>query len=581
MQGEKTTEIDGLRILARYDGPSSLRGGYFPADVVLHNTRSEPVTVSMEVEQSWGLMDSVQRTVDLDAGERLEFELLLRALHSRSNQYKFTFDALGEEAVLRGVGPSEYSHNHSQWVVLYASGRGVAPGFEESWVEEWNVHSHSAAHANAKKYYVTCRDFDRLSASWQAYTCVDTILLDLSDGDPSPEVLSAILAWCRSGGRLFVFGASLQDLRQSAEFQSIIDPRFQMPVVIESDPTMDHGLDVYHYGFGTVTLSEALTSEGQEAERMATIRSTVQASTLANFPLSWNRKGLTTQSGQTKAQRTLEAFQSLKLQALILLMIGFSLIMGPINFLWVKRLRRPMMLLITVPCIALIASISLLLYGVISQGLDIKAITKTWTLLDQSSGQGTTVEVRSVFAGSSAGEGMRPLSRTLVYPAARYWSARRGSYLFTQRLDDGLLLGGGYFPVREPMDQMIVSDRNVRLRLEVQVQAAGVVVENALGARVEDLLLRTVGGDYYSLGSPVNEGGIATLTSTGAFAVSNGWSDELSWFWGEGTQGLVPGSYIAILEESSFSDDCGIAVNEISGHHVLLGLFDSENGGQR
>lgn len=584
--GEQSGDIEGILCTVRYNWPEYVNQGYFPVEVELHNTNDQEVSISMEAEQSWGAEDLVRRDVKLGADERFSFEMLLRARHRGQNQYRVTFEALGEEMRISSIGGGGYARGGYERTTLYASAEKVLAGVDGEkgrWTEEWTAGSQSLKHTPGHgRSVLGAVTFDELSTSWQAYSCLDSVVLDYSRGQPSPEVLSAILDWARSGGKLIVAGITRQQLVRMQTFEALLEERFKLLPEKDHDRLVAHGLQSYRCGFGVLLVQSEMVEGLEIMEGAKTGDSVAHTADSVIFPVSWMRNSFGRYSRMQDAMGTLGKFDTLQLRALMFLMIAFALLMGPVNFIWVKRMRKPMMILVTVPTIALAASLSLLLYGILAQGLDIKSMTSTWAVLDQRSGHGTTVETRHVFAGSAPGDGMRPQENTMVYPERKFWTGgHRQRYRFVQDLDDGRLLGGDFFPTREPVGQMIISNRDIRLRLDVKAVGDQVVVSNALGARVEGLLLRDEEGDYHHLDRPVQQGEEVTLQAGGSSAKSVEWSEDMRWFWGEGATRLVPGTYIARLDRSSTADDCGIEVNVLEGSHVVLGILDSSQGDPR
>lgn len=575
-RGEQSGEVEGVRCTVRYSWPDNLARGYFPVEVEVLNTNAEDVTVVITAEQHWAEEDFISRRVTLAAGERFPFEMLLRARTRGQNQYGVTFEALGSESRISGLGPSQYPHGSYQRTVLYVSQDEVEAGINDSLTAEWSeAYKKSGSSTGPSQLTVTCVTFDELSPSWQAYTSLDSVVLDLGRGELGPERLAAILGWVRGGGKLIVVGIARAELRRHPDFAPLLEERFKTDPESEEPGFSDFELEAYRHGFGAIVIQRASPDDELVMRGAPDGDSPAFAADATVFPVAWTRGSFSRASRLSSALHSLGSFDNLPLRALMLLMIGFAILMGPVNFLWVKRMRKPMMILVTVPIIAFAASVSLFLYGVLAQGLDVKSITKTWAIIDQRTGQGTTIEARNVFAGSALGEGMRPAESTLVYPEERYWrGSYRNEHLFRQDLDDGRLLSGDFFPIRVPVGQMIVSNRTVRLRLDTRLEGDRIVVSNALGSDVEELLLRTPDGEYHHLDKDLSQGEVATLVPGGSSAKSVEWSDQLAWFWGAGTTRLLPGTFLARLDSSPSADDCGIEVSEVEGEHVLLGILD-------
>ena len=99
-----------------------------------------------------------------------------------------------------------------------------------------------------------------------------------------------------------------------------------------------------------------------------------------------------------------------------MLLVAFAVLIGPVNLVFLKRIRRPALLLVTIPLLSAAASVGLLLYGIFYQGLDTKAARQSLTVLDQRSHHADTIERRKLFVGLSPGRGLRPGAATAVVP---------------------------------------------------------------------------------------------------------------------------------------------------------------------
>ncbi|MCA8979394.1 MAG: hypothetical protein KDC14_05170, partial [Planctomycetes bacterium] len=478
--------------------------------------------------------------------------------------YAVTFEVNGESQYF-AVGPSEWSGGF-EVPVLFASRSPVEAGAVERWASTWTGRGSGDFHFAAVR-------FPQLSKQWAAYTRYEWVVLSLEQGLPDAAALDAIFAWVRTGGRLLVIApdprAALESRPQDTKWLS---PDY---AVRESQPER---CAAYHCGYGTITLFSA---QGWGFEEMESVDG-YQPAALSAVDY-WSGRSWTpgsdshAQSGMESVTPLLGGFGELPLRGLMVLLVVFALVMGPVNFWWVKRSRKPMLLLVTLPGISVVTSICLVLFGVFSQGLDLKVSTRSFTFLDQSAHQATTAEVRRIFAGSSPGAGMRPEAGTTVFPDVGSWSSDfRGTNLFTQDLTDGRLLGGDYLPVREPVVQLILSDRPTRLRLDVTERAGEVEVANAFDGPIERLLLRDSSGAFHQLNGALAAGESRRLVGGASVRDEFDWSVVMRDFWdtrGAGAPELPAGAYLAVLQTADLRDDCGVEVNEVSAQHVVFGVY--------
>lgn len=577
----RSGEVDktGLSYEVVYNWPSELRRGWYPVNVMLTNGNAEPLGVRIEAETRWANEDLITKRLTLAPGQTSNIELLLRARDNGANQYTVTLEAGGEDVSIRDCGPTNSSGGNSRDVLFVASEQAPA-GSQESWSQDWQAAVESGDWGGSYgNQHVTPRLFSQLSSNWQAYTSLDSIILDLSGGAPAEEDLAAILAWCRAGGTLHALGRQAGALRDWPAFAPYLEPRFEAAIPGAAS-FHQLGLEAYACGFGrivvqtTPTPPEGLMGDRKEGMPLAFVadRSTTGA--------AWSRASDGQVSRQTSALGSLGTFDALPLRALMVLLLVFALVMGPVNFLYVRRTKRPLLLLATVPAIALVTSLGLLSYGIMAEGLDVKVLTKSWSVIDQRTQQSTSAEVRNLFAGSSPGKGLRPESGTAVVPEDRYWRGSwRGESLFTCDYTNGRLLGGTYVPVRRPIGQLVLSDRTSRLRLESRRIGDQIEVTNALGATIEEIVLRTPDGEYHYLQDTVAEGAAESLTWGGASARGMDITKELPWFWAGRTERNLPrGTYLARLSAHPLRDDLGIEVTEVEGEHVVLGVLDGDEG---
>lgn len=589
----------GVLYSGTYAWPEGLLSGWFPSRLELRNTSAESAVVRLLAEQSYGEEDRVTRSVGLAPGERVELELLLRARTGGMNQYGVQLSVGGDRVVVAGLSPSGaggVGHAHE---VMYFAATQPPAGSQERWTASWRVEEepdprsvafrtgHVHGHGSTLDARVTARTLEHLSANWQAYSSLDTVLLDLSGGWPEQDDLEALLAWCRTGGRLVLVGVPLDELRERGVLSQHLQERLEASTSVPGDPSdfEQRGLHAFALGFGHLVVHDAgaSTSSGgfvlmEPSGGEPALALVADREHLGN---TWMRSRGRTRFGVVLGM--LQGFEDLPLRGLMLLLLVFACVLGPANFYWVKRKGRPLLLLLTVPGLSLAMSLALLAYGVFSQGLDTKVHTRSFSVLDQRTQQAVAAEVRNIFAGSSPGAGLRPEPGTAVVPEKRFWNGSwRGEHMFTADLTDGRLLGGDYLPVRQPVGQLLLTDRTSHLRLEAIAGGAGVKVVNGLGAAVSELLLRASDGSYHRLVAPLADGAEAGLTPIPGPEVERPLAAELVWFQGEPLEReLAPGSYLARLDRHILRDDLGLELNELSGDHLVLGLLEVSEEGRR
>jgi hypothetical protein len=580
-------DLGGVRCVGSYDGPSKLTKGYFEVGLELWNFGEAPALVSIEAQQQYGVADVVEKRVLLAPGERLAFRPTLRARKGGTNAYSILVSANGEEGRL-SLGAGDWASGYERsW--MYYSRERVAAGSVERWSESWSALGY-------EDFSIGTAAHDAMPTQWLGYSCFDTVVVRVEEGLPVPAAMDALLAWVRTGGSAVFTGRDPRKALEARRELSFLLPEYEARAedrMLTTASEVGHSAHIhesapavaaasgYHLGHGLLFFVETGSEAGAEMEEEPESPSATRLALAGFVPNSWADSDGTMVTRADRVRRGLEGFGDLPLRGLMLLLVLFVIVMGPVNFIWVARRKRPLLLLISVPAVALVASIGLVLFGVFSQGLDVKVTSASYTFLDQVDRQATTAEVRRLFAGSSPGEGLRPEPGTGLFPSQSVSGQR---LFFGQDLNEGRLLTGDYLPVRRPVVQTLVTDQPTRLRLEVEEGDSGAVVSNALGGGVTSLLLRDSGGDYYKLDAPLGAGERRELVPADRLSELDGWSAVLGMFWAEDPTrhpDLPPGSYLALADARELRDQCGITVHELSSSQYVFGVFEAEQGGAR
>ncbi len=560
--------VGEVRCTVQYEWPDLLYHGYFPVEVTLASKSDTDLVVDVEATQDWGEQDLVTRSVPLPARESVHFELLLRAAPNSNNEYTVTFEVEGEDGHIRGIGPDEHPSGNER-TVLYLSAAAPRAGLTARWADEWTRES---GIASSTEVHIGSASFSDMPASWEAYSSLDLVVVDLTERRPDEAAFAVLLAWVRSGGRVLVSGPDAHELAARQPLTGgWLEGRFEIREVAQPETPGD--FRVFRCGHGLLILDEAPRS----ATGLMTGAASGESAGLVALDLelnrSWGPLGYR-DSRMDDALSLLAGFGQLPLRGYMALLVLFAILIGPVNFLWVRRMKKPMLLLFTVPGIALTVSIGLVFYGILSEGLDVKVNTRSWSVLDQRENVATTAEVRRLFAGSSPGAGLRPARGTAVFPEQDLsWRGYQNDIRYLQDLTDGRLLGGDYMQVRQPFGQLILSHRTSRVRLEARQVSGRVEVSNALGVSVGELLLRTPDGEYHLLEGALAPGLNTRLVPTSGISASLPWNADLKYILGERAH-LLPGTYIASVAGPVLGDDCGVEVREIDGRHVVLGVLD-------
>lgn len=272
----------------------------------------------------------------------------------------------------------------------------------------------------------------------------------------------------------------------------------------------------------------------------------------------------------------------------------FAFFAGPVNYFYWKRRRRLSMLLLTVPAGGGVVTLLILGFGLLSEGLGIKGVLYSMTILDQQSHTATTWAQREMFAGLTPGA-LRPRAETLV--SARNVEASRAHYRsdpvgqaleITVGRDRNWTLSGRAVPARTISGLRSVSTGTLRERMRFRLRGDGRIdvltgPELALGSWNQgrpSILYRDLEGRYYSgdvhgVLSPVTEQDESVRHLLG-------WLSEhrqvanLDLFASLATE-LPVGSYFAVVAKNPGVDSLGLTVEWLDQRHVVHGFVGPED----
>lgn len=583
--GEQSIEVGGVRVTVSSSWPSALNRGWQPALVRVENPTGDERGVKLTFSCSPGPgVDIVTRGLRVPAGGSESFELALPVRPQLQNSYSLTVEA-GDRGYAGAIG-AEQGCPPNERVVLAASRAGPSTVAVAGWATELSKESEprvpadvltgrgvrfgsgrvvvtpvggpAAAAATPENVHVTGIAFENLSALPEAYTSLHALVLDVGDGTPPTRgVLDAITAWVRTGGVLAVAGRGAREfLAKEPALAAWTEPRFR---VRGSDDAA-----TYACGLGLLLVMDGeklLADPVQVADLNAAIEARAPLDTLAPH----------------------SAFElaipgiAVPFRSLTLLLVLFAILVGPVNLILVRRSKRPALLLLTIPAIALVFSVGLVAYGAVAQGLDVKASSSSVGVLDQRSHHGSAHERRTVFAGLAAGPGIRPGPGAVVERVgeeALDWSNRRE---YRTNSDAGLTLSGSWLPVRTPTRFSVSVDRAARGRVDVERTADGWKLTNGLEATVSQLLFRDAEGELHAFAGPVVPGRslVAAAADADPDVVASFRSQRVLAAPVADGDFLPRGAWIARVDASPLLDPCGIEYDELAHDHVVLGVLDA------
>lgn len=593
---EQSTALGALTVRVRDPWPELLNRGAYPLFVEIENPTDEARNVEIEIHSGFaGSSALVSLEIGVAARGRATREVFVPVASYVGGMRVETRHG-GQRASLHGLGPT-VPPNHNVRVLVHSAADRPAAGFDaqvqaalsdEARPRHTEVETPGGIFIGMPPAPGTAPEFaqvefvphEDLATRLEAYTSLDAFVVDVSRGAPPDAALEAAFAWGRLGGVVAIVGAGARSFVEgSRALAPWAEPRFVLSA--ESvDDTADAPWDVVVAppGVHRFVFGQGLLVVAEQALDAAAVHAALNAAIEGTVPWTPNAQPGRGARGNGAAL-PMEGLDP-PYRALTALLLVFALVVGPLNFWYVKRAKRPALLLVTVPVIALVFSLVIFVFGAAAQGLDVRATSASFALLDQRLHKSSTAEARLLFAGLSAGEGWRfgPGASCLgSAPHAEVWNAQRQLRL---EFDDGVVFAGDYLPVRTPTEQVFVVDRAARERVEFERASDHVTAVNGLGTTVEHLVLHDFDGTRWRSSSTIAPGASARLERVGADdpALEGQLEAAMQRTFAVASAGalakLPRGAYAAELATSPFLDAGGIDFEERAHAHFVAGILE-------
>ncbi|MEO6708523.1 MAG: hypothetical protein ABI054_09265, partial [Planctomycetota bacterium] len=422
-------QIPDTKVVVRVDSPwpKALNKGWLP--VFVHVENGEETARRVEIHGTcWNVDREISASIEVPAHQAGSIELLIPAFPEASNGVRLLLEADGHRAWTPGIAGAENSAGPDQHAVLVLDSELPPAGTAERWTSE--VSTSVVGNDGRPRVYVSgpipvtaattpnnidvqAARFDQMPARSEAYSSLDVVVLDTSHGLPEAQRLQPLLAWTKLGGSLLVVGPRAQALARAVpEFARWMEPRFEIKDGNAGIPVPSGTAWMFALGWLFVDEVAAIDGEGQQSHLRERVGA---ASGLVADPAG----------SRMSTPPTIPDLFSLPLKVFALFLIVFAGLIGPLNFVLVKRSKRPALLLLTIPAIALFAALLLLGVGIASQGLGTKIASETLVLLDQREHRASSAEQRMIFAGLSPGAGLVPGPGTSCYAGSTYLASGR------------------------------------------------------------------------------------------------------------------------------------------------------------
>ncbi|MEO1999751.1 MAG: hypothetical protein ABGZ17_31290 [Planctomycetaceae bacterium] len=430
-----------IRFDSRWQGGQF--GGYYPVRIEVRNA-GPTRTLQFEFRPTHGSGSYAERTVTAEQGAPLKFSLLIPLLGDLTQgEIRVRLPARGRTLLTTTVPlPSPNTDDQSRPSLLIISEDVVDHRNFDTACQSSSMPYGSISHISRAQNI----EPQSLPKSWLDYSPLDLVAISWKAlGELASAERDALLAWVHTGGTLIVY-----------EIDSA-DPSFaKLDRILHFDRHAMKGAAWRPIKTGTLanTAAETNTNAGVRANAQPT-QLTVAAQEIAESELmhrqlmqgqvyawqgspfpgsvmkwqrllddlgeqswSWSRRhGMAPRFGNSEFLNFLiPGIDTVPVYVYMAFITAFTILIGPVNYVWFQRRRQLHYLLITIPALAFLCSMTLLTYSMVSHGFGIQARIRSLTVLDQGSNTAVSTARVAIHAGMLPFQGLNFDRDAAVYP---------------------------------------------------------------------------------------------------------------------------------------------------------------------
>lgn len=523
---ERTIQGDDFRMVVDHRWAGGAYGGYLPVRVTITNFgAARDVTLRFRPDGGGGPagnLPAVTRTVrsETNSTQRVTLSIPLTAPTGGGEFLVYANGQLLERFVHRLNLPDFSSSSQKRPSLVIVSPVNVdATLFEAAAQVQWGSGSGGySAYGSVRAEDHMVLPPDAMPEKWIDYTAIDYLALSMDTLAGLPEATrTAILDWTAAGGCLLVtevtgriseldqlLGRANRSLlsewtfEEPSERQPIAAPTVPgtTPTATAPTPPMkpwpkgerDYGRA--SLGLGSVHAFQFDAFPGSQGNWCWFFQNTDAASQTLGVRLGTCGR----EQGHPEFYHFLiPGVGAAPITMFLVLITGFSIVIGPINLWWLARRKQLHLMLLTIPLISLLTCLSLFAYAILADGFGVQSRQRSLTLVDQSAARAVTSSRVSLYAGlSPGGLSFSPVTAIFpVWPEDPSQSRLSVDWTETQRLQ------GGWLPARTPTQFVTVSVQPQRERLNVASAPGGLRVENGFSIGLRELIVWDDKGKAY------------------------------------------------------------------------------------
>ena len=395
----------------------------------------------------------------------------------------------------------------------------------------------------------------RLPSDWLGFTSLRAVLIGQKEWTQlAAAQKDALLTWLAAGGELFFVDGDLKTLI----------PDQSQPAALRTDsgaPTS------YYFGHIFFPSSVDMATAGLDGV-LSMARDAVKdpgQSLPANRTPDWvrfNERGF---------RLPIPGVEGVPVRSYMAILIVFSVLIGPVNYVLLWRKKRQALLVLTAPLISVLFIVVIAGYALFGEGIGLKGSAESFTMLDQTSKHAATRASVSLYAaGMAPWNGLRFPREMAIFPTGVDGQGSREHESLD--LTESQQFTSGIVRARAPSNFEEIAFRPARERLTFNRTDQKLTVVNGLGATLRQLFYLKDGA-LYTLSAPLAAGEQAALQAKAGGVLDAGSLPAkfrtIAWAQKDGT-------YLATLDHSPFLETGVARVDEVQGFHLVLGYPGAE-----
>ena len=402
------------------------------------------------------------------------------------------------------------------------------------------------------------------SENWLAYSPFDAIVVNEADfGALPPAVLGALGDYVHAGGNLVLLGKN--DLPASWH---------------PAQTKKMHDGTAYEIGFGKVFTFGTENPSTLDSQAVQRLRETVR-DTVRYF------QSLPDDGGA--ANSAMPVVENLKIptRGIVIIMLAFVVIIGPVNMIYLNRIKRRTWMLWTIPAISFATTMLVFAYSLLREGITPDTRIAGVTVLDQASHRAATIGGEAFYCPLTPSGGLHFDYDTEATPlvAIGYSSGTTREVDWTQSQH----FQHGWVSARVPVHFHLRKSETRRERIQILNEGGKLQIVNSLGAPIKKMWIADADLNVYEADNVAagDKGGLIPSKQSQSSEKSgvNGLLRDLTFAAHQDSLSdnaeryLLPNTYIAVLDGNPFIENAlgsASSPKRTKSSAVVFGIMDPE-----